>query len=323
MDLPAEPQIRWLLRSTAVLLGLGAEPVSGLVLPTPDFFPDRFDGSPPSVAALMARIQTHAGLGDLKVKLGVVKPESDDLMGGGGCSTGACGSGGKLEMKVERVTRTGDGEYAVMVAESEVRHPAVLTTALVRATSYMFMFESGAYDEFPPRDREAATDLAAVLLGFGVLVSNGSYIYMKGCGGVQVHAATRMPVDEVTLALALFCKLHNVPERLASKHLELTPREHFDESAVWASSNMHMVRMLRKSPDAILEDDYKLSEARSWLARALGIGKRRDSARTPDEELATLERELAAAAPAAKKLPARDKAKLAEIRALVDETLEG
>lgn len=335
MDLPAEPQIRWILRTTAALLSFGAEPVRGLVLPTAAFFPDHFDGSPPAVAAILRRVQEHAGLSDLRVELGIVSPEGEAEKAGG-CSSGACGpgGGGAIGAKLDRVSRVDEGLYAVMVGAGEVKHPAVLTTALVRATSFMFLTEAGAYDEIKPSDREAATDLAAVLLGFGVLAANGSYIYMKGCSGVQVHSATRMPVDELTLALAVFCKLHDVPERSASAHLELTPREHFDEATAWASSNLPVVRMLRKSPDALLRDDYKLSEARSWLARALGIGARKNKP-TADDELADLERSFAQGLPAKKSsgagsaagaLPAaRDKAKaakLAEIRALVDETLE-
>ena len=84
----------------------------------------------------------------------------------------------------------------------------------------------------------------------------------------QGMAAQELGIDARHLALALFCKLHGLPERSASTHLELTPREHFDEGVAWASSNMPVVKMLRKSPDTILADDYKLSEARSWLARA-------------------------------------------------------
>ncbi len=59
MDLPDEPQIRWILRTTAALLQHGAEPVRGLVQPTVEFFPDAFDGSPKTVAALMLRVQEH------------------------------------------------------------------------------------------------------------------------------------------------------------------------------------------------------------------------------------------------------------------------
>lgn len=325
MELPAEPQMRWVLRTTALLLELGAEPVSGLVLPTPEFFPDKFDGSPGALAALMTRVQEHAGLTDLKVDLGVVMPEGEALKVS--CSSGACGAMGKLDAKLERVTRVGEGSYRVMLDAGEVRQPVVLTTALVRAVAAMFMAESGAYEEILPADRDAATDLAAVLLGFGVLAANGSYIYMKGCGGVQVHSATRMPVEDVTLALAVFCKLHNVPDRVASKHLELTPRECFDEAMVWASSNIRVIRRLREAPASMKADEFQLSEARSWLSRALGIGGGRKAARSVDEELAEMERQaMRARLPAGsgakgKAGAAADEKRLAEIRALVDETL--
>jgi hypothetical protein len=325
MELPAEPQMRWVLRTSASLLELGAEPVSGLVLPTAEFFPDKFDGTPGALAALMTRVQDHAGLGDLEVDLGVVMPEGEALKVS--CSSGACGGMGKLDTKLERVTRVGEGKYRVMLDAGEVRQPVLLTTALVRAVSVMFMVESGAYEEAVlPADRDAATDLAAVLLGFGVLAANGSYIYMKGCGGVQVHSATRMPVEDVTLALAVFCKLHNVPDRVASKHLELTPRECFDEAMVWASSNISVIRRLRSAPAAMKADEFHLSEARSWLSRVLGIGARK-APRSVDEELAELERQamrgkLPAGSGGAKgKAGGADEKRLAEIRALVDETL--
>jgi hypothetical protein len=134
-----------------------------------------------------------------------------------------------------------------------------------------------------------------------------------------------MPVEDVTLALAVFCKLHNVQERAASKHLELTPRECFDEAMVWASSNVSVIRRLRSAPQAIKADEFQLSEARSWLSRALGIGGRK-AARSVDEELAEMERQamrgrLPAGSGGAKKKSAEDEKRLAEIRALVDETL--
>jgi hypothetical protein len=315
--------MRWVLRTTASLLELGAEPVSGLVQPTADFFPDKFDGSPGALAALMRRVQDHAGLSDLTVDLGVVMPEGEAVKVS--CSSGACGGMGKLDTKLERVTRVGEGSYRVMLDAGEVKQPVVLTTSLVRAVSAMFMAESGAYEEVLPADRDAATDLAAVLLGFGVLAANGSYIYMKGCSGVQVHSATRMPVEDVTLALAVFCKLHNVPDRVAAKHLELTPRECFDEAMVWASSNISVIRRLRSAPAALKADEFQLSEARSWLSRALGIGGRK-AARSVDEELAELERQamrgrLPAGSGAKGKTGGADEKRLAEIRALVDETL--
>jgi hypothetical protein len=323
MDLPAETQLRWILRHTAALLELGAEPVRGLVLPNGEFFPDRFDGSPPAVAALMARIQGHAGLGDLPVELSILTPEGEEAAKVS-CSSGACGGGGKVDFELERVVRRDDGSYAVAIGAGEIRSPVVLTTSMVRAVSCMFMTEADAYRGTLAVDREPLTDLAGVMLGFGVLLANGSYLYMKGCSGVSVHSATRMPVDEITVALGLFCRLFDVSERAAARHLELTPGEHFEEGYAWASSNASVVRLLRKSPDTVRAGDYALSPSRSWLARVLGVGRRKHAA-SPDEELADLERALSttAAGAARKKTvdPARAK-RLAEIKALVDESLE-
>jgi len=322
MDLPAETQIRWILRTTATLLEYGAEPVRGLVQPSAEFFPDVFDGSPKAVEAVLARVQEHAGLADVPVQLAVVAPDGEVKTSG--CSSGACGKGIALGEKLERATQLPDGAYRVAVSVGEVMNAVALTTAFVRAVSFMFLTESDAMKALPRPDREPAVDLAAVLLGFGVLAANGSYIYAKGCGGVQVHSATRMPVDEVTLALAIFCKLHQIPDRLAEKHLQVTPRAHFEESAVWAASNAQLVRMLREDRARVAADDYAIGESRSWLARALGIGKKR--ARGADDDLAALERAL----PADAKTGAKDRerkidperaAKLAELRSLVDESL--
>jgi len=235
MDLPAETQLRWILSHTATLLELGAEPVNGLVLPNGEYFPDPFDGSPRSVAALMSRIQQQAGLGDLKVELRILTPQGEEQKVS--CSSGACGGGGKIDFKLDRVVRVDEGEYAVAIGAGEIKNPVVLTTSMVRAVSAMFMTEADAYRGVLPDDREPLTDLAGVMLGFGVLLANGSYLYMKSCGGVQVQSATRMPVDELTVALGVFCRLFDVPARTAARHLELTPSEHFDEGHAWASSN--------------------------------------------------------------------------------------
>jgi len=326
MDLPAESQLRWLLRRTAKLLELGAEPVNGLILPTADFFPDKFDRSPGSFAALMSRLQRHAGLGDLAVELSIVTPEGEAQTVS--CSSGACGGGGKIDTRLDRVARRDDGTYAVTIGAGEAKNPTVLTTTLVRAVATMFMIESGAYEGVIPADREPMTDLAAVLLGFGVIIANGSYIYMKGCSGVQVHSATRMPVDEVTVALALFCKLHDVEGRVASRYLELTPREHLDEGLVWASSNLALVEMVRAVPAEIEADKYAIAPARSWLARVLvGFGGKKKAALSSADDLDALERAFAGAPalPAAKRAPidAAKAQRLAELRALVDESLEG
>ncbi len=331
-----ETQIRWILRTSARLLSDGAEPVRGLVQPTGAFFPDAFDGSPKAVAALSARILEHAGLADVAAEVNIAAP--DGSVQKASCSSGACGGGGAIDTRLDRVSKRSDGTYVIGLAAAETKHPVALTTTLARAVALIFLVESGAMESTPPRDLEATVDLAAVLLGFGVLMANGSHIYQKGCGGVAVHSATKMSVEEIGMALAVFCALHEVPDRLAQKHLTTTPQEAFDEAAVWCASNRKIVKLLRSDPAAIEEDRYQLGEARSWLARALGIGRKKKPA-TVDDELAQIEKWVqtadsgvwgfgsrsasSAPGPSAKKeIDPAKAARLAEIRAFIEENAE-
>jgi hypothetical protein len=161
-DLPAEDRLRWILAKAAAVHAGGAEPVSGLVLPTAEFFPDAFDGSLEAVKRLLRRVVRLAGLSDVPVRL-----------------RGAVPAAGPRSGKNERVTATDDG-YHVAIQPSEVANPTVLTSAMVRAVSHIFLREADLYRPFRRGEAEAAVDLTGVFLGFGVPLSNASYIYKKG-----------------------------------------------------------------------------------------------------------------------------------------------
>lgn len=319
MELPAEPRIRWMLHRTAALLEQGAEPVNGIILPTEEFFPDVFDGSAQSVVALLRRIQAHAGLSDVDVELTFVTPEGETASTGG-CGSGACGPGGKIETGLDRVARREDGSYVISIGTGEVGHPVVLTTALVRSVACIFMTEAGSYDDLSPNDREPTTDIAATLLGFGVLVTNGSHVVVKGCGGAKVHSATRLTIEELSLSLAMFCRSFGIDTRIAHKHLDAVPREHFDGAETWARANASIVRRLREDSKAIRNDAFVLDQAESWVSRVFSFGRKKRGP-TAEETLAKLERSLPAAQTRKPVDPERAK-KLAELRALVDESLD-
>lgn len=166
-------------RSAALLAG-GAEPVAGLVLPNAKFFPDTFDGGVRGVRRLLRRVVKHAGLSDIPIALRMPKPADEVLSGGGGCSTGGCSTkGGGGGERVQRVVATDDG-YAVTILPQEVANPTVLTVAMVRAISHIFLQEAELYDVFDHGEGELAIDLTGTMLGFGVLLANGAYLYSKG-----------------------------------------------------------------------------------------------------------------------------------------------
>jgi len=175
--LPREERIRWVVENSARLSEGGAEPVSGLVLPTAKFFPDRFARDAASVKQLLKRVVKLAGLSGVAIRTRLVAPEDDDT--GGNCGTGACGVGGGTTTSVRRVEDDGAG-FTVNILANELSNPTVLTTAMVRAVSHIFMKEAELYPSLEHRDAEHGTDLCGVLLGFGALLCNGAYIYKKG-----------------------------------------------------------------------------------------------------------------------------------------------
>lgn len=277
---------RWLLSRCARLYDAGAEPVSGLVLPTGEFFPDVFDRTRGAVARLLARVAKLAGLSDVPIDLHVVEAGADDPLGGS-CSSGACSTPKAAPARVRRVEVIGEG-YRVAVLPQEASHPVVLTTALVRAVSEIFLHEAEAWDAFELRERDAGIDLCASALGFGVLLGNGSYIYSKSCGGVSVASATHLPVEEIALALALHVQLHGLSAKLARKHLDTTPRAHFEAGHAWAASNAGVVDLVRTDRAAVEAGSYSLSEGRGWLSRLLGVGRAKGASAPTEAELERL-----------------------------------
>jgi hypothetical protein len=323
VDLPNEARLAWLLATSARLLESGAEPVRGLVEPTAELFPERVDGRPSSVDALFRRTLAHAGLSDVAVATSVVTPDGAVA---GGCSSGACGApapsdgaAGALEVRA--------GGYAVSLPLGLSASPPLLGAHLARLVAGIFLHEADVMHAFDPREIDGAIDVTATLLGFGVMITNGSHVAQKGCGGVRIVQGTTLTVAEAGVALAIFAALFGADARAARRHLDPTPREAFTEGLAWARANASTVRLVRDAPRAIEEGAYRLRPARGLLARVLGLGRGRqravDALDVDDEALA---RELARARLARggggpRPIDPARAARLARARAIVDEAM--
>ena len=323
----SEEQARWVFRRSATLTSKGAEPVGRLVLPNATFFPDTFDGSPKSVLALFSRMKEHAGLDFIETELSLVDPEEGSVTS---CSSGGCSSPGLGVAKLQRLAERADGSYAVQLGTTEVRNPTVLTTMMARTLGALFIAEADIGKLFAPTEIDAAADLAAVHLGLGVLIMNGAAIEMKGCGGMKVHAATSLSAAEAGLALAIQTELGRLARgaeenvRVIVKHLGAASGDAFRPALAFVEANADVVEAIAKSPEAIEGDHFTLRESKSWLFRALGIGR----SKTRGDELQELEKSVAEARAARTKTQARSPidekkaARLREIQALVEESFD-
>jgi hypothetical protein len=328
MELPAQSVLFAVTQRYARLLSrfgdeIGKRP---LVLPTAEFFPDVFVQDEPSVARLLSRMQAHAGMDDIPIDTKLVGADEPSA-NAGGCGSGACSTIHGTEAQTERLVEQGGG-WRVNVPASEIGHPVVLTTQLARTLALVFLLESRGEDEPLDAPLEVTVDLAAVSLGFGALLLEGSYIYAKSCGGPSVARVTHIGPGELAFALSLFAARGGHSLRAALKQAGTTQQALLTEAKALVESNQKLVAALKNHPERVAAGDFALEESRPWLLRVFGGGsaKPRDQASGLDalDADASLEdvESLLAAVPARAKRPAAPKApdeKKDELRALVDE----
>jgi hypothetical protein len=302
MDLPADDALRWIVRTYARLRSKYGEAIGTptLVQPTGQFFPDEFRVDAPSVERLLRRMMTYAPLAeDLGVELGFVAPSEDHV---GGCGSAACGPGGAAAGGAQRNVHELTDGYRVLVAAADVPSADLLTTSLARAVGALVLHEAG--EDFD----DAEDEIAGAACGLGVLLAGGAAVWAKSCGGLRMARATRLSVEELGVALALFVAVHGVKPSDARAHLGTTQREAFDLADAWVESNPLLVEALRDRPASLETGTLDLEPVRGVVGRWLHRRKLDRELRVP-----------VVRAPAA--VPEDRRRRLEEARALVDEVL--
>src|SRR5437867_8515269 len=146
MELPSEDTLRFIVARVAQLRARHGDALGApdLVLPTGDFFPDAFTASPEGVEALLRRTLSYAPISDdVDLELAFVEAAAEGD-GGGGCSSGACGTGGKAGgVPLGTAMELEDGGYRVLVRVTDVGNPTLLTSSLARSAGAIVLSEAG------------------------------------------------------------------------------------------------------------------------------------------------------------------------------------
>lgn len=282
--LPEPEALRPVTRSYAAVVARlrltpGEQPV---ILPTGEWFPDRFSGDLESVERLLCRMQGYAGLEETEIELRFAGDDAEAAACAPGKSSSSCGTGcgaPKTSGEGAGIERTSSG-FVVHLPPGLVAHSIGLTSTLARLLGGIRLVESGA-----ERTEAVDAELAAVALGFGVLLLEGSYLYSKSCGGPSVSQLTVLGCGELAWAFSLFLASEGHAPGSAKAELSVTQRASLDEALALARSNKKLVERLKSQPAKLAENHFELSPARSWLAGLLGLG----ASKPKDPEAAALE----------------------------------
>lgn len=295
----------WLIAQAARLRASHGEVIGVPVLvePTGEFFPDDFTLDHDGTERLLARLVSYTPLDeDLPLRVGFEEPE-DTGKAGGGCGSGGCGTGGGSGGPTARGRVISmDQGYGVVVDVRDAGSPVTLTTTLARSVGTLVLAEGG--EEVSPGEVGPVSEVCAAALGLGILLLNGAAVYAKGCGGIKLHRATHLTVEESAATLAVFCRVYEHEPRRVKKHLEVTQAEAFDEALAWVDSNPVIVAQLRDTPELLEAGAFELLPPKGLLGR---LFTRKVDAKTP--------------APTKRPRSAEEERKIARAKALVDEAL--
>ncbi|HEY2346992.1 MAG TPA: hypothetical protein VGH80_14125 [Xanthomonadaceae bacterium] len=208
------------------LLNFGTDFFRGatvLVKPSDRHFPDRIGDANQLVGSIFERVRVFAGMQAWPCKLAVQQADPNIHVAPTVLIKDAPqGPAGTFRM---RSTEDGSDTHALITFNpSQVGDPEALVATFAHELAH---YLAHSVEELPPGGEEfeeLATDVLAVVMGFGLFIANGAFRYRQyQSGNVQGWSVRRQGYlhrEEATYALAIFCALKAIPEREAVQHLQ-------------------------------------------------------------------------------------------------------
>ena len=222
------PEARTWIAESLVGLYRSIQPTSSsLITATPQLVPRDLDG----LFELICTLQEDIGQHDVVFSLQEGGSEGPQL------PSGYAPLGDPQGHLLHTFARA--GEYVLVYLPQIFRVPELLLAAVARELGRIAIDRCGEVGaDVAQEDREGFVELAAVVLGMGVWVANGAYLFeQKCCGGGcgvdlrSVRAGLSMP--EASFALAIDGLRRGNTRRGVGKALAATQKAAFKESWKW------------------------------------------------------------------------------------------
>ncbi len=188
-----------------------------VVLPTPDFFPDPYDGSEESVRLLLDRVCDYVGVDSERIDLSfyseVNRPGLVDRRG-----RPLGGSAGQFQHE-HRIT--------IAIELGQLEDPQSLVATMAHELGHVLLLADGRISD-EDEDQEFLTDLLTVFLGLGVFTANATlkerYWTSGEWWGWSIGKQGYMSQRMYGYAFALFAWLRGEADPLWAGHLRLDVR---------------------------------------------------------------------------------------------------
>lgn len=233
-----EPSRKWL---NAQLHWLSREfedesPITNdLILPTPECFPDPYDGSPESVRRLFERVCPSMRVEPDQVRLEVMNA---------GAGPELINSAGDLMPTAAGLYEEGEGDpmlaakFVVHLDRSQFERPMDLVGTIAHELAHVRLLGESRID--PDRyDNELLTDLTATWCGFGIFLANsprGDWKAISGTWpGTDLRRPEYMTAPMYGYALARIAEMRFEEQPRWAKHLRWDARSLMKQAMRWLS----------------------------------------------------------------------------------------
>lgn len=201
---------------------------------------------------LFQRVGEQCGFGsNHPIKLYEKESPQGGFLGGGAILEtvgGACG------LYVTEPTKDGIKE-SIFYDISMTENPNQLIATFAHEYAHALHLRSREPLDIEPELYELFTDLTAIYLGFGVFQINTRFEYKSDSRGWSTQAAGYLPPEDMVFALALFMKIKNIPNEVATEHLRSQLRPSLKKAFKQLASFENEVTALRERVP--LDEPYK------------------------------------------------------------------
>lgn len=236
---PCDPQAkRWVedrLRWLSKQFGLHILLERPIILPTPEFFPDDWDGTPRAARRMFHRVCEYMGVEKDDVELEFFNDRPIDPSAGFAAGTWSRGGYGERNL--------------VRLEHSTLDRPADLIGCMAHELAHeRLLGENRITDEI--FDNELLTDLTAAYHGFGVFLANNprkSTGELKHWPGTQLRCPEYLSEPMFAYALAHIAWFRDEAKPAWAKHLRWAPHGAFKQGMRWlqetADSSFQPIRL--------------------------------------------------------------------------------
>jgi hypothetical protein len=221
-----ESRLRWL----ALEFGIDRLLDATAVLPTPDFFPDPYDGGKKSIRRMLERVCEFMRISPQSIRLELYAERykgvsTDGLLHGSAGLYEASSVDPLLNASYNEELHGGgrwygDSEKTVIrINRSTVDDPTVVVATLAHEPGHALLLGEGRISA-ESKDHEPLTDLLTIFLGLGVFTANSRIRCRSGYPGRLGYLGQ----PQTGYALALFAWLRGEPKPEWAKHLCLDVR---------------------------------------------------------------------------------------------------